>query len=237
MTLLSPETNVFAGASDGRCVVIFLAAGRPRSAAGNHGDRAASVLSACEELANEGWLLSAREMFTGDKDGPYVYETGFAHDVDIAGVFEAPTLPSALTGISHLESAGWESLYKTQWLIGPREFAPVRGSADGMEPSWGFLALWQWNDAWQQASSDSRREYDEECDRAFSADLKSGINIAGRHRLDWASQWDHLGLWEATNLDVISDAMREHERVADFKYTTSRHYIGKRARLATVLGK
>jgi hypothetical protein len=176
-------------------------------------------------------------MFTGSADGAWVYATGFAHDADIVGAFEAPSVGAALAGTVSLESAGWAELFTTEWLIGPREFAPVPSQSQiGSDSSWGFLALWQWNDAWQQATQAQRREYDAECDVAFTADLNAGINIAGRHRLDWATGWHHLGMWESSSFTAVDAAMREHERVADFKFTTSRHYIGRRVRLADVLG-
>jgi hypothetical protein len=234
MTLLTAETDVFGAAAGQRCGVVFLARRRalpgPARAAA-----AAGVRRALAELADQGWQLSVGEMF-GDRAQPSGYDTGFAHDVDVAGVFDAPSLADALAGTVALAAAGWDRLLRTEWLVGPREFGTVV-SPNGRAPrnEWGFLALWEWNDAWQAASDDERREYDRECDVAFSADLAAGVSIAGRHRLDWASRWHHLGVWEVPDPQVVADAMHEHERVADFKFTTSRHYIGRVRALAELL--
>ena len=109
---------------------------------------------------------------------------------------------------------------------------PCKGAASGRDHSWGFLALWEWNDAWSAATKAERRAYDEECDVAFKGDVALGINIAGRHRLDWASRWHHAGLWEAPSLGSVDLAMQGHEAAADFKFTTSRHYVGRLRPLA-----
>jgi hypothetical protein len=34
---------------------------------------------------------------------------------------------------------------------------------------------------------------------------------------------------------VVAEAMHEHERVADFKFTTSRHYLGQVRTIAQLL--
>lgn len=237
MTLLSGETEVFAGADSDACVVVSLAKRRPRLTPDRREALAQSTMSTFADLTRAGWVLSTRQMFTGADEGPWVYATGFAHDVDIVGVLEAPTKDAALNGIDAIEGAGWAELFTTEWLTGPREFVPAPSPvATDVGRDWGFVALWEWNDAWQQATAAQRREYDIECDVAFTADLDAGINIAGRHRLDWASPWHHLGLWESATFTAIDAAMREHERVADFKYTTSRHYIGRRVPLTQALG-
>lgn len=234
MTLLSGETDVFSEAGDGRCAVAFLA--RRRYPSRTVGDEAvAGVMSSLSRLAEEGWRLSVAEMF-GRSAHPSAYDTGAAHDVDLAGVFEAPDTASALTGSVTLEAAGWDRLFSTEWLIGPREFEPVTGSDAAPEAHrWGFLAFWEWNDAWQAATPQQRHEYDLECDVAFDTDLRTGINIAGRHRLDWAGGWHHLGVWEVPAFPVVEEAMRVHERVADFKFTTSRHYAGRLTSIADFL--
>jgi len=143
-------------------------------------------------------------------------------------------MTAALNGSVALESAGWARLFHTEWLIGPRDFAPP-ATAQAAQHGWGFLALWEWNDAWQAATADQRREYDADCDIAFAADLRAGVTIAGRHRLDWASSWHHLGVWEVADPAQLNEAMLEHERVADFKFTTSRHYIGRKRPIAELM--
>lgn len=231
MTALTGETDVFDVVTDGRCGVAFLARRRHCAPAG----AVAGVRRALAGLADAGWQLSVAEMF-GDPAAPAAYDTGFAHDVDVAGVFDAPDIAAALAGTVALESAGWDRLFRTEWLIGPREFGTVTGPRGrDRRNDWGFLALWEWNDAWQAASGAEHDAYDAECDIAFAADLGAGISIAGRHRLDWASSWHHLGVWEAPDVEVVAAAMREHERVADFKYTTSRHYLGRLRPLADLL--
>ncbi|WP_406141226.1 hypothetical protein [Streptomyces sp. NBC_01089] len=239
MTLVSEETDVFEAAPGERCAVVFLARWRTPHPADQ--DRIASALG--EELAAlraEGWRLSVDRVLAGgpdqDPDAPTVYETGFSHDVDIVGMFEAPSPTAALAGTVRLESAGWGRLLRTEWLLGPREFLPVVGAASRPEQDqWAFFALWKWNSAWQAATAQERRDYDLECDVAFASDVRNGAAIAGRHRLDGASEWDHIGVWRIPGVGMADAAMREHARVADFKFTTSRHYIGRRTRLDDAL--
>jgi hypothetical protein len=234
MTLLTDPTGVFA-AEEGapRCAVLFLA---KRRATATPADLAA-IEAALLHLKQEGWLLSMRAMLDADcADPPAAYATGFAHDVDLCGLFEAPSIDAAMRGTMALEHAGWAKLFSIEWLLGPREFAAVHGAHSARDRSWGFLALWEWNDAWSAATPEARRDYDAECDVAFASDLASGINIAGRHRLDWSSRWHHLGAWEAESAESIDRAMRKHERAADFKFTTSRHYIGRRGALLALIG-
>lgn len=229
-TDVTVATELFALGDDQRAVVFFTARRRSTTPA------PASLMPELEALRAEGWRLSLDSMFTGS-DEMSLYEAGFAHDVDIVGALEAPDLDRAYSGIARIEGAGWARTFRTSWLVGKREFAPVP-SLIGRNPDspWAFFALWQWNDAWQQATPAERLEYDKECDVAFSSDVGSGISIAGRHRLDPASRWHHLGMWEVPDLALLDHAMGAHERVADFKYTTSLHYIGRRRPMADVLG-
>lgn len=238
MSLLTEETAVFSAAaeSQGRCAAAFLLRRKPNVPALERASRANAVANAVSVLKGAGWLLSVRAMMDGSApDEPSVYATSFAHDVDIAGIFEAPSINAAMDGTLALERAGWNRLFDAEWLIGPREFAAVRGAGARSPGDWGFVALWEWNDAWCAASLAERRAYDAECDAAFNFDLQSGIDIAGRHRLDWSSRWHHLGVWEAASLDQIDRAMRAHEQASDFKFTTSRHFVGKRKSLIDVL--
>jgi hypothetical protein len=77
---------------------------------------------------------------------------------------------------------------------------------------------------------------EEESDVAFKGDIARGINIAGRHRLDWASRWHHAGLWEAPSLGSVDIAMQGHEAAVDFKFTTWRHYVGRLHSFADFIG-
>lgn len=235
---VSAPTEVFATGDDGRAVAFFTARRRPRTAVTVTGrERVASegVHEALATLAQRGWRLSVAEMFD-DRTAATVYESGALHDVDVVGAFEAPSLAEAERGVTALEAAGWAQLLETAWILGPREFQPVVAPGRSPGHEWCFFALWEWNDAWQQASAEERRRYDLECDEAFASDVRSGVSIAGRHRLDWASSWHHLGIWEVESPQVVDRAMQVHERVADFRFTTSRHYLGRRRSLADYLG-
>lgn len=225
--LLTGETDVFSSSGESsRCVVMFLAKRHGADAPFEEKYRTA-VLNVLSELQDEGWQLSIRAMFDRTHTIPMALDTGFTHSVDFAGVFEAPNISAALRGTVRLEQAGWARAYATEWLLGPREFATVNGSGGEIERPWAFLALWEWNDSWSAATTQERNDYDLECDIAFKGDLACNINIAGRHRLDWANAWHHLGAWEAPSIEAIDEAITGHERVADFVFTTSRHFIGK----------
>ena len=235
MTQVSVETDLFSLGAEGRVIVFFAA--RNRLAVDDADKRMrCEVAAAFARIKRRGWRVSIAEMF-GEDEAPTVYDTGFTHDVDIVGVFEAPTLSDAYHGIALLQEAGWDALFTTEWQVGPREFQPVPSPVgrDRNAP-WAFFALWEWNDAWQSATQQERVEYDIGCYEAFISDIDSGISIAGRHRLDLSSSWHHLGIWEAPTFDHITKAMAAHERVADFKFTTSRHYVGRRRTLADYLG-
>ena len=227
MTLLTGETDVFsATARADACAVMFMARWQAQepAARGAERDAIAAVLAAFKA---EGWLLSIRAMVEPDgPNEPMALDTGFAHAVDVAGVFEAPSLSAALASLARHEKAGWARLVTPAWLVGPPEFATVRGAGGDIARPWGFLALWEWNDAWAEADAPTRRNYDAECDVAFKGDLAQRINIAGRHRLDWAHGWHHLGAWEAPSAEAVDAAITGHEHAADFMFTTSRHLIG-----------
>jgi hypothetical protein len=229
MTLLTEATDVFAAAEpSGRCLVAFIAKRRPLAKSLFGREQSRRLTDLMKALQAEGWLMSVRAMFEPDAAAEAsAFDCGFAHDADMMGAFEAPSLSAALAGTVRLERAGWGRLFATEWLLGPREFSPVPGRGERTDHAWGFLALWEWNDAWSAATKAERRAYDEECDVAFNGDLALGANIAGRHRLDWASRWHHAGLWEAPSFDSLDLAMRGHEAAADFKFTTSRHYVGR----------
>jgi hypothetical protein len=237
MTLLTEATDVFASAeSSDRCVVAFLCKRQPVPAGAFQAREREAIGKVLRALQAEDWRLSVRAMFDADSGAePTAFDTGFAHAIDFAGVFEAPSLSAALAGTVRLEQAGWSRRFATEWLLGPREFATVGGLGDAAHHDWGFLAFWEWNDAWAAATAPERREYDAECDVAFKGDVALDIGIAGRHRLDWASSWHHIGVWEAPFLAAIDTAMQGHEHAADFKFTTSRHVIGRRRPLADLI--
>ncbi len=229
------ETNVFSSEDGERTLILYL--GKR-----NHGNRragadaAAAIIDRVGRWQGNGWRTSVADMFS-DANEPTLYETGFAHDIDIVGVFEAPSLKDAYRGIEELQTAGWDELFTTEWIVGKREFLPVPSTLGRDENSpWVLFALWEWNDAWQAATPGERREYDLECDVAFATDIASGISIAGRHRLDEQSSWHHLGIWEAPTFKHITNGMLSHEQVADFKFTTSRHYVGRQRSMRDYLG-
>jgi hypothetical protein len=237
MSLIPGATSVFSDdqIAEG-CILVFLAKDvRDGSLSYTQADadRIAGVL---EELHSEGWKLSVRAMFESDgPDQAAVFATGFAFAADLAGVFEAPTMSAALQGSVRLERAGWNRRFATEWLIGPRELAVVKGIGPDIDRPWGLLAFWEWNDARTAATPDERRNNDRDCDSAFQNDLNSNINMTGRHRLDWAHSWHHLSIWEAASPSLIDKVMYEHERVLDFRFTTSRHIIGRRTPLIELL--
>lgn len=237
MTLLTAATDVFsASQASERCVVLFIARSQPRIPGILESRHLASIRKTLGELQAEDWRLSLRAMIDPlSQSEAMAFDTGFAHDADVVGVFEAPTVSAALLGTVRLEKAGWSRRFSTQWLIGSREFAAVGGRGPPIEREWGFIALWEWNDAWAAATAEARRDYDSECDVAFQGDLALNINISGRHRLDCASSWHHLGAWEVDRPEIVDAAIRGHERAADFKFTTSRHFVGRRRRFADLL--
>jgi hypothetical protein len=237
MTLLTAATDVFSATqASERCVVLFIARSQPRNFGILEARHLASIHATLGALEAEDWRLSLHAMIEPSSQAePTAFDTGFAHDADMVGVFEAPTISAALLGTVRLEKAGWSRRFSTQWLIGPREFAAVGGQGPSIEREWGFIALWEWNDAWAAASPEARRDYDSECDVAFQGDLALNVNISGRHRLDGASSWHHLGAWEADRPETVDAAIRGHERAADFKFTTSRHFVGRRRPLADLL--
>lgn len=228
MAEVSAETEVFSSDSDGRAVV-FLTARRHYVMSGNRAAQIAEAIgTTLQRWPANGWRMSVAAMF-GDDDTPTLYETGFAHDIDFGAAFEAPTLAEAYAGITELQSLGWDELFATEWRVGPREFQPVpSASGRGQDAPWVLFALWEWNDGWQAATPEERTEYDLECDVAFTSDIQSGVSIAGRHRMDAQSSWHHLGIWEAPTFDHITRGMLKHEKVADFAFTTSQHYLGRR---------
>jgi len=132
MTLLTEATDVFAASeSSGRCVVAFLCKRQPASA-GIFGAREQNDIgTVLRSLQAEDWRLSVRAMFDNESDvEPTAFDTGFAHAIDFAGAFEAPSLSAALAGSVRLEQAGWSRGFATEWLLGPREFATVSGLGD-----------------------------------------------------------------------------------------------------------
>src|SRR5579863_75890 len=188
VTLLTEATDVFAAAEQsGRCLVVFIAKRQPLERGIFGPAQRRRLMDLLQTLKAEGWLMSVRAMFEPNAAAEAsAFDCGFAHDADMIGAFEAPSLSAALAGTVRLERIGWARLFATEWLLGLREFSPVQGRGERTDHCWGFLALWEWNDAWSAATKAERRAYDEECDIAFNGDLGLGINIAGRHRLDWA---------------------------------------------------
>jgi len=145
----------------------------------------------------------------------------------VFGLFEAPATDAAHDGISRLFGAGWGRLFEeTMWLVGPRDLPPGPGAGPHPEAV-GFLALWDWNDAWHSAGPNRRRSYDAECDVAFDFDVSLGIDLFGRFRTSGQSGWDHAALWECPDLGTLTRAMGAHEAQRDFMFTTSSHFIGR----------
>lgn len=236
MSLIPGTTSVLSADRGGSaCALIFLARTKPASSRAYGQSHASEITKVLHELASEGWLLSVRQMLDPSEQEASVFDTGFAHDIDFSGVFEAPSTSAALEGSVRLEQAGWNRRFSTEWMVGPRELATVKGVGDPIERPWGFVAFWEWNDARTAATPDERRKNDADCDIAFQADLDANINMTGRHRMDWMHSWQHMSVWEAASPELVDHAMYLHERVLDFRFTTSRHYLGKRRPLADFL--
>ena len=115
---------------------------------------------------------------------------------------------------------------RTQWIVGPRDLPPSLGEGP-FERGLGFLALWDWNDAWHSATPEERAVYDRDCDVAFAYDVELGIDIFGRFDTAGTSDWDHAALWEVPDLLTLTEAMHGHEIQDDFMFTTSYHLIGR----------
>lgn len=177
-------------------------------------------------LEADGWTLSAASMVGRRRTGAVVYRARPFHDIDVFGLFEAPTWDDAVAGIGELEAEGWGRLGATEWLLGPRDLPPTP-AAQAPRDALGFLALWNWNDAWHAATVDERRAYDAECDVAFAADTRLGADQAGRFAVGLTSGWDHVSLWELADAETLAVSMGYHERARDFMFTTSSHYIGR----------
>ena len=107
MTLLTGETDVFSAAAKAdTCAVMFMAKWQAEDSAACDPERDA-IAAVLDAFKAEGWLLSIRAMFEPDgPNEPMALDTGFAHAVDMAGVFEAPSLSAALAGTVRLEKAG-----------------------------------------------------------------------------------------------------------------------------------
>ncbi|MEC7761403.1 MAG: hypothetical protein VX874_05745 [Pseudomonadota bacterium] len=238
MSALTGDTDVFTAerGGDARACIVFTGTRQDVLPGIYTETHRQAILEVLKELENEGWLLNQRCVFDPYADAtPMALDTGFTHDHDIAGVFEAPSLDAAVAGTVRLEQAGWSRAFRTEWMIGLREFAPVFGKGAHEDHGWAFMALWEWNDQWCEATREERDEYDLECDIAFKGDLDHEVNISGRMRLDIAHGWHHLGYWEIAGPDVADSAIRGHETVADFKFTTSRHIVGRVLPLSSLI--
>ncbi len=191
---------------------------------------------ALARLRSVGWTVALQDMVGRRSAGPTVYRADAFHDIDFFGLFEAPDWDAALTGIAALEAAGWGRLAATEWLLGPRDLPPTPAAAPPQR-ALGFLALWNWNDAWHAASEAERRAYDAECDVAFAADTGLGADQAGRFATALTSGWDHVSLWELPDPEILAISMGWHERARDFMFTASSHCIGRAIPFADLEGE
>lgn len=181
-----------------------------------------------DRLTGDAWRTSPHQtMGRNDTLHNRVYFSSPYQNIDAFGVFEASDSRTAHLGITRLQAAGWAELFSsTEWLVGPRDLPPDPGRGPHQE-GFGFLALWDWNDEWHQASPTERAEYDEECDVAFRYDVSLGIDLFGRFACHAEGGWDHAALWEVPDLTALTAAMGAHETQRDFMFTTSSHYIGR----------
>ncbi len=180
--------------------------------------------AAFAHLGGERWAPSLFDGPGGAPWRPLVYDTSAFSDVDAIVCVETTDLARAIAGVDRLEATSWSECFETEWIFGRREFEPI-GPLDPAAPV-GFIALWQWTDEWAAMSPAARREYDDQCDIAFAEDINLGIAISGRHRCDLNSTWHHFAIWHAADIEKVNLAMANHEAVADFRLTLSRHFIG-----------
>ena len=187
--------------------------------------RLAGVLSG---LADGGWVLDPQQIAGRVEAGtPTVYWSEPFQPVAAFGLFEAPGVEEAHRGITTLMEAGWGRTFeRTQWIVGPRDLPPSLGEGP-FDQGLGFLALWDWNNAWHEASPAERAVYDADCDVAFAYDVELGIDIFGRFDVSGTSDWDHAALWDVPDLPTLTEAMHGHEIQDDFMFTTSHHLIGR----------
>jgi len=194
----------------------------------NGGGELSSVDANLKLLANEGWSINPR--FGAGRaaaNEPMLYFAEPYQSIGAFGLLEAPDLRAIEDGIARLQASSWNRAFeRTQWLVGQRDQAPSL-SKEAREADLGFLALWDWNDAWHKATPDERTSYDAECDVAFDFDTAIGCDIFGRFDMGGYSGWDHAALWEVPNLAALTKAMDAHEAQRDFMYTTSSHFIGR----------
>jgi len=183
---------------------------------------------ALQSLADAGWRLDPQHIAGRVKVGtPTIYWSEPFQNVAAFGLFEAPGLYEAHLGITRLMEAGWgQTFSRTQWIVGPRDLPPSLGGGP-FERGLGFLALWDWNDAWHAASPEEVAAYDLDCDVAFECDVDLGCDIFGRFDTSATSDWDHAALWEVPDLLTLTEAMHGHEIQDDFMFTTSHHLIGR----------
>ena len=72
---------------------------------------------------------------------------------DMVGAFEAPSLSAALAGTLRLEQARLGAPVLDGMAARSEGILHCAGAwRDGRDHSWGFLALWEWNDAWSAAT-------------------------------------------------------------------------------------
>ncbi len=179
-------------------------------------------------LADAGWVLDPQQIAGRRETGtPTVYWSEPFQEVAAFGLFEAPSLDGAHRGITQLMETGWgQTFERTQWIVGARDLPPSLGEGP-FDQGIGFLALWDWNDAWHAASPDEVAAYDLDCDVAFAYDVALGCDIFGRFEVSGTSDWDHAALWEVPDLLTLTEAMHGHEIQDDFMFTTSYHLIGR----------
>lgn len=204
--------------------VVFLARLSPAASL----EDVAAVERQVVRLARDGWAVNPHSSAArATPERPRCYLASAFQAWDVFGLFEAPDVATAHEGISHLVREGWGRLFDgTMWLVGPRDLPPAPGGGPHAGAI-GFLALWDWNDAWHAADSEERRSYDAECDVAFGFDVDLGIDLFGRFRTSGESGWDHAALWECPDLATLTRAMGAHEAQRDFMFTTSSHFIGR----------
>lgn len=204
--------------------IFFVSTIRPKSAR-----HLGAVSSQVQRLQDDGWHLTPHSGAGRDVPNEWRLYWSEPYDrSDVFGLLEAPDFDAAAEGIARLQAAGWDAVFeRTQWLVGPRDLPPSLGLGPHSGDALGFMAAWDWNDAWHGATPEERREYDAECDIAFNYDVELGSDIFGRFDTGVASDWEQIALWEVPSFDTLVAAMGAHEAQRDFMFTTSWHIIGR----------
>ena len=181
-----------------------------------------------QSLADAGWLLDPQHIAGRVEVGkPTIYWSEPFQNVAAFGLFEAPSLDAAHSGITRLIEAGWGQTFpRTTWIVGPRDLPPSLGDRTlraGPRIS-GSVGLER-----RLARRISRRT------GRLRSRLRRGLRVrrrVGLRHLRPLRHLRHLGLGPRRVVGSAGPAnhdrsMHGHEIQDDFMFTTSHHLIGR----------